>query len=455
MNRTIMMTLVALALGLSACGDDGGTPTTDSGMDATRGDAGGDGGGDAEVVDCMGMPDGTICTEGFICLREACAPSECGDGFIDGNEPTPEDCDDGNEVPGDGCEPSVCVFTCADDTQCDNGNNCDGAETCNTSLHRCQAGVPANGAVCTIDGAADGVCREGLCADANCGDGVVNGDSEVCDDGNDVNEDGCRVDCQYSCVEDLDCTDADECTGVETCDTGTHICNNPADLDCDDSEVCTADSCDAMTGCVNELIDVDGDGYAVATCTGSGFMGGDCDDMNNTAYPGAPELCDMIDNDCDSAVDNDTTIVTCMRDQDGDEYGDPTVTMESCSCPAGYIPPRADGKTDCRDNIASFHPDQYSYFTTGYCGGSFCLPWVGDFDYNCDGTETQRYTQTNRDSCYVLAGTRCLGSGWTGGTVPACGRDGEFYSCVNRLVGFPRTYACTGRIVSAQTQGCR
>lgn len=45
---------------------------------------------------------------------------------------------------------------------------------------------------------------------------------------------------------------------------------------------------------VDERLDRDGDGVARST---------DCDDADPAAYPGAPELCDLVDQDCDGEVD--------------------------------------------------------------------------------------------------------------------------------------------------------
>jgi hypothetical protein len=59
------------------------------------------------------------------------------------------------------------------------------------------------------------------------------------------------------------CDDADLCTGLETCDLLLG-CSDPSDLDCDDGNECTADSCDAVTGCGHAAID----GCAVPLPTG-------------------------------------------------------------------------------------------------------------------------------------------------------------------------------------------
>ena len=71
--------------------------------------------------------------------------------------------------------------------------------------------------------------------------------------------------------------------------------------------------------------DVDGDGYgdvgtAIQTCTelsGHVLISGDCDDENGTVYPGAPEECDGIDNNCNGELD-ETGSLLWYADADND-----------------------------------------------------------------------------------------------------------------------------------------
>lgn len=52
--------------------------------------------------------------------------------------------------------------------------------------------------------------------------------------------------------------------------------------------------------------DRDGDGYD---------RGVDCDDSSNSINPGATELCDGLDNNCDAQIDEDCPV---LGDTDGD-----------------------------------------------------------------------------------------------------------------------------------------
>lgn len=107
-----------------------------------------------------------------------------------------------------------------------------------------------------------------------CGDGTVN-PGEACDDGNNLSGDCCSSTCQLEtgspcadegneCTDDLcnasavcghvpnsnTCNDNNACTTGEVCSGG--FCGGGAAVDCDDGRLCTQDSCDSGTGCIND-----------------------------------------------------------------------------------------------------------------------------------------------------------------------------------------------------------
>jgi hypothetical protein len=93
----------------------------------------------------------------------------------------------------------------------------------------------------------------------------------------------------------------------------------------------------------------------------------DCDDSNRAINPGANEVCDEVDNDCDGNVDEGVSRVLYL-DADGDEWGDPRRTLRGCPGKEGY----ATRSNDCDDSNPTIYP------------GAGEEPGNGTDD-NCDG----------------------------------------------------------------------
>ena len=107
------------------------------------------------------------------------------------------------------------------------------------------------------------------------------------------------------------------------------------------------------------MIDDDLDGY---------YSDEDCDDTDPRVFPGADEICDDLDNDCDGETDEEG-LTLFYPDADSDGYGDTESEGEE-DC--GVEPNRATNNEDCNDADSLVNP-----LADELCDG---------VDNNCDGT---------------------------------------------------------------------
>ena len=222
------------------------------------------------------------------------------DGDCDGVVPADE-----TDVDGDG------YMACAECDDVDADRYPGAPEICDGVDNDCDGVVPVD----ETDADGDGYMACVDCDDADAA--IYPGAEEVCDgadndcdggvdDGFDVDGDGwttCDGDCDDT-MPDVYPEAPEDCDGL--------------DNDCDGD----VDQAQDEVGCVRYFLDEDGDDYGVngdrqCWCQPQGFyraeQGGDCDDADAAVYPGAVELCNGIDDDCDGNADDGL-------DLDGDGY---------------------------------------------------------------------------------------------------------------------------------------
>ncbi|MFY0571689.1 MopE-related protein [Archangium lansingense] len=230
------------------------------------------------------------------------------------------------------------------------------------------------------------------------------------------------------------CTGAGNCTGTRVCGTdGGVMCNSPTPT------VLYADNDQDSYGAADA---------GVTNCgpTRSGYVSNstDCDDTRAKVYPGAPELCDTLDNDCDTSPDEGldlgascdpglgctgakacetdggilcafvTPPSTYYPDDDLDLHGKADAGVQTCAPSAGYILAGGDCNDgnpfthvdarelcDEEDNNCNGSPDEGNACPAG--GGS----WV---DKSSGGSDTwQSVSVWGGGGVWVAGGTNLLG----------------------------------------------
>ena len=282
----------------------------------------------------------------------------------------------------------------ADDTDCDDDDDAQhpGAdELCNDEDDDCDGDIDEDSATDVLTWYADT-------------DGDTYGDAASSD-----------IDCDQPTGFVADATDCDDSDATQH-PSADERCNGEDD-DCDG----TTDE-DSAVDVATWYADTDGDTYgdpasADIDCdqpTGFVADASDCDDSDDSQYPGAPEHCNGEDDDCDGSTDEDSAVdvLTWYADTDGDSYGDAASSDIDCDQPTGFV---ADA-TDCDDGDASQNPgaDERCNGEDDDCDGTTdedsavdVLTWYADTDGDSYGDASRPDIDCDQPTGFVADATDC------------------------------------------------
>ncbi len=327
---------------------------------------------------------------------------------------------------------------------CDGADNdCDGAidEGCNDDGDNyCDCGMNI-----AVGADLDSLCPNTINTNAvtisstcDCNDSDINinpGATEICGNGIDEDCSGVADLCAVVCGDGTCDVAAGECSVCAAdCSTETGCCNNNGTCEAGENSTNCPGDCPACW-------DNDGDGHADESCGGD-----DCDDSDNTIYPGATEVCDDKDNDCRIATPDGSgefptplnskqqgvcsgSLQACLSGTWTDNYGGiPGYEAVESSCTDG-LDNDCDGNIDGSDSdCAAVCDADGDGALNSVCGGSDCndadsliYPGATEIcdgkDNDCDGSTPDGSGETaplNTKQANICAGSRktCSGGGW-------------------------------------------
>ncbi|MEY4544198.1 MAG: hypothetical protein RL685_393 [Pseudomonadota bacterium] len=210
----------------------------------------------------------------------------------------PEECDDGNVLPGDGCD-LRCQLEFCGNGRIDFGEQCElpGTEVCDTACRRvgtCGNGTvdvgescdPPNGVDCTVSCQLSGAPPPSAPGAVSCGNGALD-TGEECDDTNQLPADGCSP----TCTKEV-CGNSRTDAGEE-CDDGNVLAGDGC------SDICRSEVCG--NGRIDSAVECEPPGSAGCSATCRVIKGGcgnaqleapeQCDDGNTVASDGCSATC--------------------------------------------------------------------------------------------------------------------------------------------------------------------